>query len=328
VIVATITLLLAGIFAVAALGKLLDLRGTQAAVVAFGVPERLARPAAIGLPLAEMLVATTLLIHQTATAGAIGAVVLLGMFTFVIARSVVAGETLDCHCFGQLHSAPTSSITLGRNLVLLALASGLAVAGPSSTWTELRDADATELALAITSILALVLAGTTATLWETTRRLRDEAGGRAAEGLPPGAPAPSFAATTADGVEWSLDDLARGDTPIALVLVHAGCAACHDLVPRLARWAPSLREHLTLAVVSAGPFEAPLGDDLLVLEADGFDVAASYATMTTPAAIFIDQHRRVSAPAALGVFAIESSVREILAAAEPVATGTEEPASR
>src|SRR5262249_33556423 len=54
-------LALAGVFAVAGAAKLADRAGTRDAVAAFGVPERLASPAGLLLPLAELATAVLLL---------------------------------------------------------------------------------------------------------------------------------------------------------------------------------------------------------------------------------------------------------------------------
>ena len=53
------------------------------------------------------------------------------MLSFVAGISVALARGLepDCHCFGQLHSAPVGWRALARNLALLAIAGFVAVAG-------------------------------------------------------------------------------------------------------------------------------------------------------------------------------------------------------
>jgi uncharacterized membrane protein YphA (DoxX/SURF4 family) len=131
-------LILAGVFALASVAKLADLRGSRAAVAGFGVPERVASPLGMLLPVAELAVAVALLPASTARVGALGAGVLLALFVAAIARSMARGEAPDCHCFGQLHSEPAGRGALARNLVLLALAVFAAIGGtgnpvPSAT---------------------------------------------------------------------------------------------------------------------------------------------------------------------------------------------------
>jgi uncharacterized membrane protein YphA (DoxX/SURF4 family) len=115
-----IRLVLALVFLVAGGAKLADLTGSQLALRNFGVPTRLATPLGLLLPLAELVVAIALLASAWARFGAIGALVLLLVFVAGISYNLARGRTPDCHCFGQLHSAPAGPSTLIRNLVLAA----------------------------------------------------------------------------------------------------------------------------------------------------------------------------------------------------------------
>src|SRR3954468_5895904 len=129
-------LLLAGVFVVAGLTKLADRAGSQKAVADFGVPSALAPALGILLPLAELVVAGALIPTVTAWWGALGAFALLLLFVVGIAANLARGRKPDCHCFGQLHSAPAGWSTLVRNVVLAAIAGfvlwqGREGAGPS-----------------------------------------------------------------------------------------------------------------------------------------------------------------------------------------------------
>src|SRR6266550_8111485 len=72
--------LLAAVFLVAGLAKLVDLAGSRQALRDVGVPAVLARPFGLLLPLAELAVAVALLLPATAWWGALGALVLLLLF--------------------------------------------------------------------------------------------------------------------------------------------------------------------------------------------------------------------------------------------------------
>src|SRR4051794_7272653 len=129
-------LLLAGVFVVAGVSKLRDRAGSQKAVADFGVPSVLAPALGILLPLAELAVAGALIPAATAWWGALGAFVLLLLFVVGIAANLARGRKPDCHCFGQLHSAPAGWSTLVRNGILAAIAGfilwqGRPDAGPS-----------------------------------------------------------------------------------------------------------------------------------------------------------------------------------------------------
>jgi uncharacterized membrane protein YphA (DoxX/SURF4 family) len=130
-------LLLALIFIIAGVAKLADRKGSRQAIIDFGLPASLATPLGILLPLAELAVAAALIPTTTAWWGAIGAFTLLFLFVAGISVNLARGHKPDCHCFGQLHSAPAGWATLMRNGVLAAVAAfivweGREGAGPSA----------------------------------------------------------------------------------------------------------------------------------------------------------------------------------------------------
>jgi Methylamine utilisation protein MauE len=115
-------LVLVGVFVLAGAAKLADRAGSQRAMVDFGLPSSLAWPLGISLPLAELAVAAALIPASTALWGAIGALALLLLFIVGIGANLARGRKPDCHCFGQLHSAPAGWKTLASNGVLAAIA--------------------------------------------------------------------------------------------------------------------------------------------------------------------------------------------------------------
>jgi uncharacterized membrane protein YphA (DoxX/SURF4 family) len=110
---------LACVFLVAGVAKLGDVAGSRRAVAGFGVPERLAGVVGVGLPLCEVAVAAALIVSGSARYGALGALALLSVFVVGIGSAMARGDAPDCHCFGQLHSAPAGWRTLVRNVVLV-----------------------------------------------------------------------------------------------------------------------------------------------------------------------------------------------------------------
>src|SRR3954451_3747287 len=147
-VVLAVRLVLAAIFAVAAVGKLLDLKESRASLVGFGVPEPLARIAGTILPFAELAVAIALIPSASATAGAAGALLLLLAFIAGIANALRRGEAPSCNCFGAIHSAPAGKATLGRNVGLAALAVFVLAAGPGPALGDWVDARSTAELLA------------------------------------------------------------------------------------------------------------------------------------------------------------------------------------
>jgi uncharacterized membrane protein YphA (DoxX/SURF4 family) len=154
--VLVLRLVLAGVFLTAGIGKLRDLPGSRRAVEDFGVSKRAADYLGVLLPLAEIAVAVALLFRPTAVWGAVGAAMLLAAFIVGIARALSRGEQPDCHCFGQIHSAPAGRSTLIRNAVLLSFAVVIVAygSGPAlDDWVGARSA--AELAAVGLGLLAV-----------------------------------------------------------------------------------------------------------------------------------------------------------------------------
>ncbi|HEX2272480.1 MAG TPA: MauE/DoxX family redox-associated membrane protein [Acidimicrobiales bacterium] len=122
-------LALAALLVAAGVAKLADQAGSRRAAEDFGVPGGLAAPVALGLPVAELAAAGLLLVSPTARWGGLLALLLLAFFAAAIGVTLSKGRTPDCHCFGQLHSAPVGWWTLARNVVLAAAAAWVVVAG-------------------------------------------------------------------------------------------------------------------------------------------------------------------------------------------------------
>ncbi len=128
-IVVSLQLALAGILAVAAVGKFLDIPGSRQAVRDFGVPQRFANPLGTALPAVELALAILLLPGATARWAALGAALLFLAFIGGIAWNLRKGNQPDCHCFGQFHSAPAGWPTIIRNALFTAMAGVIGAGG-------------------------------------------------------------------------------------------------------------------------------------------------------------------------------------------------------
>jgi methylamine dehydrogenase accessory protein MauD len=316
-----IQLLLAVVFATAGATKLLDQQGSRGALRGFGVSERVAPVAGLLLPLIELATAVALVLHPSARWGGVAALVLLLAFGVAIAAAMARGEAPDCHCFGQLHSAPAGRGTLARNAVLGLLAGVLVVAGPGPAlddWVAGRTA--AELWAVSLGVAAAVLGVACARLWLDNRGLRrDLAREREATellppGLPVGATAPGFTLPDVTGETVSLDALLARGRPVALLFVGPSCAPCATLLPELGRWQASLANRLTIALVGSGSVE----DNLRmaeehglgsVLVQEGSEVLDAYRVSGTPAAVMLTPEGRIASVAGEGVHAIEPLIR-------------------
>ena len=271
----------------AGVAKLADRAGSRQAVVDFGVPAALAAPLGILLPLAELAVAAALVPATTAWWGAVGALVLLLLFAVAIGASLVRGRKPNCHCFGQLHSAPAGWSTLARNAVLAALAAFVVWQGregnvdPSAVgWVG---------ALAAVQVLGVFAAGLVVGLlaaqwWNEAQQMA---------GLPVGTPAPSFNLPDLEGERVTLDSLRSSGKPVLLLFTEPGCEYCRELLPEVGRWQDKLADELTIALISCDdPKENRAmsnehGLSRVLLE-DDWEVSEVYRVTGTPSAVLVE----------------------------------------
>lgn len=315
---------LAAIFLVAAVAKLADMPGSRAALEGFKVPSSLVPVASLALPAVEIASAALLVIAPTAQVGAALAVLLLLVFVGGITAALRRGSAPDCHCFGQLHSKPAGTETIARNGVLAAVGFFVLVAGPGpglSSWFSASSGEV--VALAGTSLLAVVLAYACVSLWRENRRLT----GRGAQPAYPvpletGQVAPRFDAIDVAGVKVASGDLLDGAQRSVLVFTSANCGPCVGLLPELARWRQMLVGRLTIYVLASGDE----GENRRLSEEHGMPVlldrdgiaASAFGIQGTPSAFAIDETGRVVAPVAIGAPSIEGLIR--VALKRPAAT--------
>jgi peroxiredoxin len=328
-------LFLALVFVVAGITKLADREGSLRAIVDFGVPTALAAPLGLLLPLGELAVAATLLPASTAWWGAVGALALLSVFIVGISINLARGRKPDCHCFGQLHSAPAGWKTLVRNGALTAVAAFVVwegyegAAGPSAlSWLgALSTAQLVGLSGGVV-VLALLAGQWTflvhllrqngrllvrletveATLAEGGSVLGPSQNGTPvpqAEGLPVGSEAPQFSLSGLHGETLTLEALRSSGKPLMMLFTDPGCGPCNALLPDVGRWQEEHAKKLTLSLVSRGEVEenktkaSEHGLSNVLLQKD-WEVSESYEVRGTPSAVLISPDGKVASPVAGG----------------------------
>lgn len=307
-------ILLSVVFTVAGVTKLLDLEGSRRAIVGFGLRDSLARPLGLALPLAELSIAGGLLLASSARYAAAAATALLVVFCAAILLALARGRTPDCHCFGQLHSAPAGWTALGRNGTLAALATWVAIA-PSTTvsWRALAVAAGGVAVVAQGLLWVALLRRYGAAL----HRIDELESSSAEGGVAIGDVAPSFTLPTVDGGDVSLGELLAAARPVLLVFTDTNCGACTALLPDLATWQ---RERADLLTVAIGHGDA----DLLraaaqehgltrLLVAPDHSLARAYGSYGTPSAVLVADGR-VASPVLYGA----AEIALVIAPDQPV----------
>jgi methylamine dehydrogenase accessory protein MauD len=327
-------LLLAAVFGVAGVAKLADRAGSRQALIGFGVPRALASPLGLLLPLAELAVSVALVSTASAWWGAVGALTLLLLFVAGIGLNLAQGRTPDCHCFGQLRSAPAGWSTLGRNAIFAAVAGfvvwqGRESPGPSIVgWVGALTTG--ERAVLGTLVFALGLLAAEA--WLLLQILRQngrlvlriealEGTGPSAsvprqEGLPVGAPAPTFRLAGLQGEERTLDDLRAPGKPAILIFSDPGCGPCTALLPEIGRWQREHAEKATIVLVSRGALDtnrAMAAEHALteVLLQRDREVSKAYKVFGTPSAVLVHPNGAIGSPVAAGADEIRSLVDHV-----------------
>ena len=340
-LVATVSL--SAVFLAAGLGKLADRAGTRKAAGEFGAPAWLTAPLALALPVAELVAGVALLFATTRAAGAVGALILLAVFTAAVGISLARGRRPDCHCFGQLHSAPAGWKTLVRNVLLAGLGVvALSGRGPGGLDWVGSLSSVGLLAFGFGVVMAgLIVGGSFAFIslvrsygrvllrLDTVESALREAGIDVPEdevqlpafGIDPGSPAPAFSTETARGDRVTLEDLLEPALPLLLLFTNPSCGPCQALLPSITRWQAEHRDGLTLATVSSGDLDAILVEaeehrlERVLVDRD-FAVSESYQVSGTPSAVLITADGRIASYLASGSEEIEQLVEQVLTSEE------------
>jgi len=337
-------LLLAAVFGVAGFSKLASVSRARDGIIEFGVPKSLATPITVALISSELAVAIVLLRSATLWYGAIGALVLLSIFSVGIAANLLRDRRPNCNCFGQLHAAPIGWPTFARNVALgavavLVIAYGRDAQAPAA-WTI--SLTATEWLSMTVVLVFLALLGVIATLLTQILRqqgrmlLRFEGieerlgiGARAPAqpraGLTPGTPAPAFTLPDLEGISRSLGYVLSAKKPALFVFSNPACGPCQALLPEIAEWRRELRDTLTIAVITEDSADANrtyapvVGADLVFMQGKR-EVAEAYDANGTPAAVVISADGRIASFVAQGAEAIRRLVQAVRAGELPVLT--------
>lgn len=119
---------LGAVFVAAGAAKLIDRAEFEKHLPAFGVKwPPVARSMSYVLPLAEVVIGTLLIVGLLPNVAASAALILLLLFTLVVAVALVRRTPVSCGCFGNIGQGTVTRMTLGRNFILLSMASTLII---------------------------------------------------------------------------------------------------------------------------------------------------------------------------------------------------------
>lgn len=331
-----IRILLAGIFALAGIAKFLDLKGSRKAFMDFGVPSSLAMSGAIALSVAEIIIAAMFLSIRTSWYAAIGASFLLLLFIAQMSYQMARGNAPDCHCFGQVHSAPVSVTSIMRNIAFAVPAIFLVLQGEKNQGFSLLDTRLDLMQLVFgTAIVALLfavifsLSKISQQQGEIIRRIevmelvaRDgtqverEDVVSPHDGLPIGAVVADFELPDINGKTVSLTDIRSAGKPVLFFYVSPSCAPCKALVPEFENWQRQLADKLQIVFLSSGISEENIEkfggeSEKTILLQKHREVADLFKAQWTPTGILMDANGRIASHAAAGDTAIRELIEKI-----------------
>ena len=336
VVLLLIRIFLFGVFALAGVGKLLDLEGSEKAIREFGVNEELAKPLAIFLPAAELLIALAFIPVSTAWLGAIGACLLLAVFIGGMIWQMAKGNAPDCHCFGAIHSEPVSTKSLIRNIVFAILAFFLVARGAGKqglSFTDLTSEMALQLILGLATIgmlgaVVYFLKRISEQQTQIIRRIEileivaHEGGGREVErheagdphdSLPIGATAPDFELPDLTGRIVAFEHLLSNVKPLLFFFVSPTCGPCTALLPEIEEWQNALGEKIEFVFISSGTPEANAekfggGAFKRILLQKDMEVSKLFNAKWTPTAVFVNSDGVIASHLAVG----DDGIRDLL----------------
>jgi peroxiredoxin len=301
----------------------------------------LATPLGTLLPVVELGVGIALLPALTARWGTTGALVLLLLFVVGIGSNLARGRKPDCHCFGQLHSAPAGWPTLIRNVILALMAGVLLWLEPHYSDPNVVDWFGTlaltlRTELLVGAIVVALLVGETWLLWQVLHqqgrlllRIEDLEGRAPAPapqhmtpqaslvGLPVGTQAPTLSLPGLYGEVITLDFLRASGKPVLLIFSDPGCGPCNALLPEVGRWQREYADRVTLALISRGSIEANRtkasehGITRILLQQDR-ETATVYQAYGTPSAVLVRADGTIGSPLAQGAEAIRALVAQAI----------------
>ncbi|MGI8884457.1 MAG: redoxin domain-containing protein [Pyrinomonadaceae bacterium] len=338
IILLLIRIFLFAVFAVAGIGKLLDLQGSEKAVKDFGAPPDLAKTLAIALPFAEIVFAVCLLFVGTSWLGAVGALILLLTFIGGMIMQMAQGNAPDCHCFGQIHSEPVGVKSLIRNVVIAVLALVLVAQGWNNQGLGFGELPNDIAAQLFTGLAAVALLGAAVFYLKTIseqqtqimrrievielishdsgKQVEREEAENPHEGLPIGAPFPDFELADINGKIVTFEHLLGKSKPVLFFFVSPNCAPCKALLPEFESWQNELQDNIQFVYVSNGKPE----ENLEKLSGEGFkqillqkdrELADEVKARWTPTALLVNADGAIASHPAVGDAGIRALIEMI-----------------
>ncbi|MBP2411538.1 putative membrane protein YphA (DoxX/SURF4 family) [Arthrobacter stackebrandtii] len=301
--------------------KLRTPSATQAAAASFVLPKFLqSRLVAVALPIAEICIGGGLVLASGLGLRIFGAfaAVLFGVFTFLVARTILRRDVVECNCFGAMFSGHVGPPTLLRNIALtigsLILAFGLD--GSVGVVGAVANFDVSDFFWM--GIVALLVG------WTVIPRMKSASSASGASDELVGAdwsgqPIPEAQLTNSTGQAVTLRDLSSKQAQL-LIFGRPGCDACAPIIEALPEWRAKMHAAVQIKVVTSRSLEsltkAYAGEAESALH-DGSSMAATILGIPgVPSAILLGTNGEVGAGPAVGQDAVIGLLDSVVAAVD------------
>lgn len=332
-ILASVTV--ATVLIVSGIAKLKDPAGVRVAFEQMKVPPALSATwIQRSFPWVEIALGAGLLVlpFPLGLLSAIGAFVLFGAYTFLVARSLASKQEASCNCFGALTSGKITGWTLARNVALLVLAA-FAIADTTSWWSVLARLFTVGFwwlfLLAVVAFLgyasvrgdAVAVSRIAAALGVSS----PVAGGASAVSRPADAvvaddepdeyvrkPNPPAVLLDRDGQPVTLETLTQA-RPVLMIWLSFGCGPCGQVVPRVPDYARRLPEVDVKVVVDTARVLDAAPDDVreLCLVDPQSTLGRSLGNPGTPSAILFGADGMLAGGPVAGPGEIDDMISEM-----------------
>lgn len=331
-----IRLILFGIFALAGIGKLLDLEGSRKAVKDFGVPEEIAGTLGILLPIFELVIAVALLFVSASWFASVAGLALLLLFIGGMSYQIARGKAPNCHCFGQIHSEPVGKGSLIRNIIFAGLAIVPVVSGRERQGVDLLSREVGGMQIILGFVLIMLVAAVLFYLKKIMdqqtmilRRIdlletissdgvpvdRNEAG-NPEDALPIGSPFPNFRLPNLGGRVFEFEHMLADAKPILFFFIGPNCVPCKALLPEIEAWSAEFSSRVKFVFITSGKPDENIekfggASVSTILLQEKREVADFVHARWTPTALFVGADGLIASRPAVGDNAIRDLVDKI-----------------
>lgn len=309
-------LVVAAVFAVSGIGKLLDLPSAPATLRALRLSGLPPRPVVAGVAAVEIVLSAALLLTSgpVRVGAAVAALAVTLGFLAIGLRAQARASTDDCGCFGRLASTRVGPAMTARNIALAVLATlallGAVLSPPASAVALSLVLSPLLGVVVLISIVAVGVIG--ATLWS-----------RPTPAAPASGSVPDAALITPEGdVVVPRQRALRGRAQL-LLFVRRGCSSCENLISRMT-WDRELLEtlvdvRLIVPVGDGSPLSA--ADEGLHADPSGEFAVALGIPGNRPVGVLLTTTGEILQPVAVGGDETATLVDTVLAAAADARAG-------